>query len=157
MRRSSASESLLKTALPTRDATCPHCGRTFTAALKAVQLRCPGCQKPLQFQDAEITRPTQMNLATLGGVHVTRKGALTGRIDCGSLNVSGSATGTIRVRGCAAIDAAGAVAGTLHADKLSIAPGGRLRGQLLLNQPDRFDHSATGHTSSATTTPLMRQ
>jgi hypothetical protein len=119
----------------TRELACPHCHAYVEVALRAVTLRCPKCAKPLQFQDAVLTRPTVDNITTLGQVSINRKASLRGKVDCGSLVVDGSLNGIVAVRGEAVITARASVSGMLSAQTIRVESGGRFRGTLNIGTP----------------------
>lgn len=122
---------------PTRSLRCPHCDQTFAAALRAVTLRCPHCSEHVEVQDAVLTRRMMGSIATLGQVHVAKRGDFRGRVQCSGLQVDGALHGRIVVRGAAAVGAKAAVGGTLTAHSIIVAPGARMNVELDIAPPAR--------------------
>lgn len=154
----SETEPCLNPMYATRTLSCPHCGETVEAAVRAVTLRCRSCHKQLQFQDAVYSRSSVENVSTLGQVRIHRKAALRGKVDCGSLLVQGALDGNVNVRGEARIDAKATVSGTLSVRRLLIEPGGSFRGTLSIGEPGQAGQAqkaqaSNSHVGGKTPTP----
>jgi cytoskeletal protein CcmA (bactofilin family) len=129
--------SCLHPSYPTRRLHCPCCHRGFDVAKRAMSVCCPSCGRQIQLQDAVLAGLMAGNVSTLGRVVITRKGAVRGRVECGSLHVEGAVSGTIQVRGPVRIDARAALYGKLSAESLVVAPGARLEVELHIGKRGR--------------------
>jgi len=134
-----------------RRIACPACGRSMIVARRALSARCPGCTRPVRFEDVRIRGLTTGTLATMGTVEVTRRGRAQGRIDCGRLAVSGRVEAVVRVRGPVTMGPRAEFAGTLSARSLVIEPGGRFRADLCLGPDEHGDGAETKNRGPSST------
>lgn len=111
-----------------RAVRCPFCEAPFEVSSKAINARCPKCTKPMRFEDAELNGFCNQNVTTMGTVRIGRKGVVRGRIECGSLVVSGQLDGTIRINGCCIVQPRGVLHGEIAARSMLIERGGSFEG-----------------------------
>lgn len=121
-------------ALPTRVVACPSCESDVTVAERAMNARCPSCGEGLHLQDAIIVGRSVGPLKTLGNVHVTRKGAVRGSVDCEHLLVEGKLAGDITVKETAAIRKKAKVKANITANRVSIEKGATFSGELRIGK-----------------------
>ncbi|MEM6749528.1 MAG: polymer-forming cytoskeletal protein [Planctomycetota bacterium] len=113
-----------------RQHACPYCGASFTLSRKAVSVRCPGCTRPLSFEDMDLQGRVEGELSTMGRVTLVDHAEMVGRLTCGSMTSQGRFDGTLQVLGNATLAPGSLTSGQVRARALSVAAGATLRGRV---------------------------
>ncbi len=121
--------------LPEQMVCCPQCGRSAKHAARAISARCPFCAAHLPLEHARITGKSTGRITTLGTVHITKRGAARGSIECGMLIVEGRIDGDAAVHGTAVVEHEAHFAGKLKAHSLTIQMGAEFSGAIDISRP----------------------
>jgi len=70
-----------------RRVACPFCGHGFDISRKALSVRCPGCTRPLQFEDLALRGRVEGDVSTMGEVELTEPSEMIGRLVCTSPSI----------------------------------------------------------------------
>jgi len=96
---------------------------------KAMSTFCPLCHKRLVLENYRIDSYAAVReFATCGDVVVEKRGTVAARVQAENLLIKGRLMGDIRARGKVEIAKSGDVHGDIHASRLVVQSGAKLRG-----------------------------
>ena len=112
---------------------CPACGHRFEVSRRAIVLRCPQCTGPVRLEDYTLRDQQEVELSTMGDVHVIAGATINGSVICGRLLNDGTLDGQLNIAGELELTPQSVTSGHITACSLHVRPGATLRARMTIS------------------------
>lgn len=111
---------------------CPGCSHSFEVSRRAIILRCPKCTGPVRLEDYTLRDQQEVELSTMGDVHVIAGAMINGNVICGRLINDGTLDGQLDVAGELELAPQSVTSGHITARSLHVRQGATLQARMTI-------------------------